>query len=69
MGLTNLVLFNKDGFLQKFENLPEIMEHFYDLRLEFYEKRKLFLLSKYENEYELISHKIKFIEGMIANTI
>ena len=39
----NMVLFGRDGRLKKYAGVKEIMEEFYDLRLEYYVKRKVSL--------------------------
>lgn len=38
---TNLVCFDKDGKLKKYETPEDILRDFYPLRLEYYEKRKV----------------------------
>lgn len=59
--MKNMVLFNKDGQLKKYENEIEILEEFYDLRLEFYHRRKNYMLSKMERELVFLENKLKFI--------
>lgn len=46
LGTSNMVLFNKDGKLKKYGSVTEIMEEFYNLRLDYYEKRKEYILSR-----------------------
>jgi DNA topoisomerase-2 len=36
-------VFDKDNCLKRFETVAEIMREFFDLRLEFYGKRKFYL--------------------------
>jgi len=47
--------------LKKYENEIEILEEFYDLRLEFYHRRKNYMLSKMERELVFLENKLKFI--------
>ena len=49
-----MVLFNSKGKIQKYENVNDIIEEFYKVRLEFYGKRKEYLLSKLKREVEII---------------
>lgn len=39
--LSNMVLFDKDGRLKRYNSANEIMEDFFALRLEYYQKRKV----------------------------
>lgn len=50
LNTSNMVLFNLDGKLKKFNNVVEIFEEFYLIRLKFYEKRKDYVCSKLERE-------------------
>ncbi|CAD8099307.1 unnamed protein product [Paramecium primaurelia] len=69
IAMTNLVLFNEKGLLKRYSNVSEILEEFYQTRIKYYQLRKEYLLSKYQNELELVQSKSKFIEGMIDNSI
>ncbi len=46
INITNMVGFNKDRKINKYNSTKEIMEEFYGVRLNFYDKRKEYLLSK-----------------------
>jgi DNA topoisomerase-2 len=41
ISVNNLVCFDKDGKIRKYESPEEILKEFYDLRLEYYVKRKV----------------------------
>jgi DNA topoisomerase-2 len=43
---TNIVCFDKEGKIRKYESPEEILREFYDLRLEYYIKRKVQWYSK-----------------------
>ena len=66
---SNMHLYNKDGTIQKFHSPKEILVYFYNLRLEYYTKRKDYLLNKYENELKVIGAKFKFIKEFINKDI
>ena len=40
----NMMLFDKDGAIKRYDSPEAILKEFYDLRLEFYEKRRVALL-------------------------
>lgn len=40
----NMVLFNKDGLIQKYNSPEEILSEFFDLRMTYYYKRREFLI-------------------------
>ena len=67
--LTNMHLFNKDGVIKKYSNVYEIVDEFYDLRVEFYVKRKAYILDRLKKELTLISYKMKFINEILHDTI
>jgi DNA topoisomerase-2 len=41
-----MVLFDKECKLKRYSGADEILEYFYNIRLEFYDKRKVYLISK-----------------------
>lgn len=40
----NMMLFDKDGKIKRYDSPEQILEEFFDLRLEYYEKRRVSLL-------------------------
>lgn len=63
--LTNLVAYNADGILQKYESPIEIMQHFCEVRLKYYIKRKQWLLDDLTHKYLMISAKFRFVTEII----
>ncbi|KAI8973430.1 DNA topoisomerase [Mycotypha africana] len=61
----NIVCFDKDGKIRKYESPEEILKEFYELRLEYYRKRKEHLIYVLTDEYERLENKAKFIELVI----
>lgn len=47
ISISNMVLFDSDNKLRRYSNVKEIMEYYYILRLQYYNKRKEYLISKY----------------------
>ena len=66
---TNIHLYNKNGTIRKYSNIGQIIEEFYDHRLESYIERKNFIINKLESELKLISYKAKFILAVIEKEI
>ena len=60
-----MVLFNPDGKIKKYNNISEILEEFYVWRLDLYEKRKSYLVSKVMRDIDILSNKKKFILAVI----
>ena len=59
--ISNMVCFNKDGKIQKYLNTRQIMNEFYELRMEYYILRKEYLVSVIKRDLELASNKARFI--------
>jgi DNA topoisomerase-2 len=69
LSLNNMMLFDKDGKVQKFNNAVEIMEEFVILRLEYYKVRKQFMLARLGQERDILSAKAKFITMVVAGKL
>jgi DNA topoisomerase-2 len=62
---TNMVLFDKDEKIRKYRSVLDIIQDFYDLRLELYSERKNFIVNELEHKYKKISSKVRFILAVI----
>lgn len=69
LSINNMYAFDKDYELKKFKTPYEIIDHFYDVRITYYEKRKKYLVDKLEYEKNILMNKINFINGVINNKI
>lgn len=47
LSIQNMVLFDANGMIKKYGSVCDIMEDFYKTRIDYYGKRKEYLLSKY----------------------
>jgi len=65
LSTTNMMLFDAEGRIRKYENPEEILTEFVHLRLQIYEKRKAHIVAKLERELALISNKLKFVELVV----
>ena len=61
VGTSNMVLFDPNGKIRKYETALEVVEEFAALRIELYGKRKNYLVSKLQREIEIIANRVKFI--------
>ncbi|XP_050281805.1 DNA topoisomerase 2-like [Quercus robur] len=66
---TNMHLFDPRGMIKKYDNPEHILEDFFHLRLEFYEKRTKFLLNKREMELLKLEKKVRFILAVVKGEI
>ena len=66
---TNMHLFDKDNNLVKFDNVSDILNYYYGVRLEYYQKRKDYILNKEKQELVILSNKVKYINENLNNTI
>jgi hypothetical protein len=69
LGTTNMYAFNEKGAITKYESPFDVINQFYDVRLEFYKKRKTYILDKLQYDADLMSNKIRFIKEVVAETI
>lgn len=66
---SNMVLFNQEEKLKKFESIDEIINYFCTVRFAFYVKRKQMMLDTLENELKYLGNKERFIQEVIDKTL
>ena len=66
---TNMNLFTSEDKLKKYENVEEIIDDYFDIRLEYYEDRKDFMIESLEKELMILSNKAKYIQELLDGTI
>jgi DNA topoisomerase-2 len=64
-----MVLFDSNNKIKKYNNIEEIINEFYDVRLDFYKKRKTFLLAKMGFALEKNKNKKKFINMVLEGEL
>ena len=62
---TNLVAFNVQGMIRKYDNVEQIMEEFYQYRLQMYFERKEYWLKVYHADYRKLKNQYRFIQEII----
>ncbi|OVA09460.1 DNA topoisomerase II [Macleaya cordata] len=66
---SNMHLFDSKGVIKKYDNPEQILEEFFHVRLELYEKRKKVLLDNLELELLKLDNKVRFILGVVRGEI
>lgn len=69
LATTNMHVFNRSGKIVKYEYPEEIVMEFFEIRMEFYAKRKAYILAKLMREVDIIQFKVRFIEDIYADKI
>ena len=66
---SNMHLIDHNNKIRKYANELEIMEDFYAVRVDYYNKRKQYQLDTLKSELELLSEKVRFILAVIDESI
>ncbi|KAN0033568.1 hypothetical protein ACTFIV_000029 [Dictyostelium citrinum] len=62
---TNMVVFDEEGRIQRFATTTAIQEHFFPLRMKYYQMRKDFLSERLSEEFSRLSNKARFILAVV----
>jgi DNA topoisomerase-2 len=65
----NLTTIDENGKLKIFTKAEDIVTHFVDVRLGYYDKRKAYLLAKLSRELLVISNRARFIKDIIEGKL
>jgi DNA topoisomerase-2 len=66
---TNMHLFDSKDVLQKYEKVTEIMDAYYEVRLQMYSTRKEYMIDALEKELIILSNKARYIQENLDGTI
>ncbi|XP_059629465.1 DNA topoisomerase 2-like isoform X2 [Cornus florida] len=66
---SNMCLFNREGMIKKYDTPIQILEEFIPIRLEFYEKRKKYVLCNLEMELLKLENKVKYVTEVLEGKI
>eukprot|EP00495_Collosphaeridae_sp_1-RS-2012_P007416 TRINITY_DN713_c0_g1_i2.p2 TRINITY_DN713_c0_g1~~TRINITY_DN713_c0_g1_i2.p2 ORF type:complete len:166 (-),score=37.74 TRINITY_DN713_c0_g1_i2:145-642(-) len=69
LGVSNIILFDRDGKIRKYESALEILKDFFDLRLSYYDKRKEALKKKLMAELKILTNQMKFILAVVNDEL
>ena len=69
LSTTNMYLFNEKGQIQKYDSPINIIDAFYNVRLDFYHRRKAHQLQRLQHDLKVYENKVRFIMEVIEGTI
>ena len=69
LATSNMTLHNAEHRIIKYTTPEDILNAFYDVRLEFYSKRKANLICRLEAEKKTLSNKARFVEEVCAGDL
>jgi len=69
ISLNNMWLFGSDGKLKRYSSPLEIIEDFYQTRINFYAKRKSFLSNKLKHSLKKLKNKTRFYDCIISGKL
>jgi DNA topoisomerase-2 len=66
---TNMNMFDAKEKLKKYSSAEEIIDDYYGVRLEYYEKRKQYILNALKRELLVLSNRARYITELLDDTI
>lgn len=69
VSLTNMNLFDTQNTIHTYDSVVDIMEDFYEVRHDFYGRRRAHQLGVLQHELDIIKYKVQFLEAVIADEI
>ncbi|KAI9090852.1 DNA topoisomerase [Phlyctochytrium arcticum] len=69
LATSNLVCFDQQGRIKKYESIDDILLDFYELRRSFYYKRKAYLLDQLNIELTKVDNKVRFVMEIIKGDL
>lgn len=69
ISIGNMHLYNQYGTITRYNSIIEILEDYYNVRLELYEERKKNKLDSLQKQLLMISYKVKFILLIVENKL
>ncbi|KAF9333109.1 DNA topoisomerase 2, partial [Linnemannia elongata] len=66
---SNMVCFDPQGRIKKYNSTEEIVQEFYDLRLQYYRRRKDYLIDVYTKQWTRLDNKVRFILMIISGEL
>jgi DNA topoisomerase-2 len=66
---TNMNMFDANEKLKKYSSAEEIIDDYYGVRLEYYEKRKAYIVNALKRELLVLSNRARYITELLDDTI
>jgi DNA topoisomerase-2 len=67
--MTNMHLYNSEGTIKKYHTVLDILKDYYIIRLEYYKKRKDYILNKLKLDLDINKSKSRFIKEFMSEEI
>uniref|UniRef100_A0A7S1ITT9 DNA topoisomerase 2 n=1 Tax=Eutreptiella gymnastica TaxID=73025 RepID=A0A7S1ITT9_9EUGL len=67
--VSNLVCFDHNGSIAKYDSTKDIVEEFYQVRSEYYRKRKDLLIDKLTNDCEKLKNMVRFVTEVVSGSL
>jgi DNA topoisomerase-2 len=69
LSTSNMVLFNKNGEIKKYDSVNDILKEFCEVRYEFYVKRKEHNIKSLRHELEIVNNKMRFLKEVMEESL
>ncbi|TPX44377.1 hypothetical protein SeLEV6574_g04534 [Synchytrium endobioticum] len=66
---SNMVCFDAEGRIRKYESAEEVLQDFYPRRLQYYAKRKDFVLGQLTEEWKRLDNRVRFVKEIISGLL
>jgi DNA topoisomerase II len=66
---SNMNLFNKDCVIKSYASVDDIIDEYYDVRMDFYNRRKIALLKIIKDDLEERRNKVRFVKAVNSDDI
>lgn len=69
INISNMVMFDPQGKIKKYTSPEEVVDDFYDVRLDYYHRRKAFVVNELTNQHDKLSNQARFIQMIIKKEL
>jgi DNA topoisomerase-2 len=64
-----MTMFDSEGRIRQWESATAILDEFYTLRLQYYDKRKEYLVDSLREDWKRLDNKVRFILAVVEKDI
>lgn len=69
ISVNNMTMFDSEGRIRQWESATAILDEFYTLRLQYYDKRREYLVETLREEWKRLDNKVRFILAVVNKEI
>lgn len=66
---SNMICFDFEGKIKKYDSPEEIIEDFYPMRLAYYQKRKDYLANELQTSFEKLTNQARFVQMIVSKEL